>query len=658
MGADLAVTPGAVVLRTPMFELIQYRPQTPRVRRVPLLIVPPTINKYYVLDLAPGRSLVEYLVASGQQVFVVSWRNPDARHRDWGVDAYGRAILEALEATRRICRVDRSLLLGLCSGGILAAMTLAHLAAAGGQERVAGFGLAVAVLDQARAGTAGAFLDERTARAAVAASAARGYLDGRALAEVFAWLRPGDLIWNYWVNNYLQGRTPPPFDILYWNADTTRMTAALHRDFLRLAVDNALTRPGGGGHARHAGRPGQARHRRLRRRRCRRPPLPLAVLLPQHPAARRPLALRAVHQRPHRRAGQPAGEREGQLPDGARQPPGPRRLAGRGGHRARLLVARLRRLAGAARRRRQGPAPAPRRRRPPPDGARPRHLRAGPVRRPVERTMRTVAVGGQQLRVAVRPGDGARTPLVLANGIGASLELLQPFVDALDPSIEVVRFDVPGVGGSPLPRIPYRLPRLARLVARLLDRLGYRRVDMLGISWGGGLAQQFALGQRERCRRLVLVATGTGALMVPGRPRVLARMATPRRYLDPGYAERVSADLYGGTIRADPGRARALLHGHTRVGPRRGYLYQLAAGAGWTSLPLLPWIRQPTLLLAGDDDPIVPLVNARIMGRLLPDAELHVYHGGHLGLLTEAAELAPVVDRFLGRGSRPTEASA
>jgi polyhydroxyalkanoate synthase len=244
VGADLAVTPGAVVLRTPMFELLQYRPQTAKVRRVPLLVVPPTINKYYIVDLAPGRSLVEYLVASGQQVFVVSWRNPDVRHRDWGADAYGRAILEALEATRRICRVDRSLLLGLCSGGILTAMALAHLAATGGRDRVAGFGLAVAVLDQARAGTAGAFLDERTARAAVAASAARGYLDGRALAEVFAWLRPGDLIWSYWVSNYLQGRTPSPFDILYWNADTTRMTAALHRDFLRLAVDNALTRPG------------------------------------------------------------------------------------------------------------------------------------------------------------------------------------------------------------------------------------------------------------------------------------------------------------------------------------------------------------------------------------------------------------------------------
>jgi len=274
------------------------------------------------------------------------------------------------------------------------------------------------------------------------------------------------------------------------------------------------------------------------------------------------------------------------------------------------------------------------------------------------RSVRTVAVGGQHLRVAVRPGDGTRTPLVLANGIGASLELLQPFVDALDPSIEVLRFDVPGVGGSPLPRRPYRLSTLARLLARLLDQLGYTTVDLLGVSWGGGLAQQFALCQADRCRRLVLVATGTGMLMVPGRPRVLARMATPRRYLDPDYAERIAADLYGGTMRSDPARARALLHGRTRVGPARGYLYQLAAGAGWSSLPLLPWIRQPTLLLAGDDDPIIPLVNAHVMRRLLPNAELHVYHGGHLSLLTEAAELAPVVERFLRLDGRTTDVSA
>jgi polyhydroxyalkanoate synthase subunit PhaC len=244
VGADLAVTPGAVVLRTPVFELLQYEPQTPKVRRVPLLIVPPTINKFYILDLAPGRSLVEYLVQSGQQVFVIAWRNPDARHRDWGADTYGKAILQAQTATRRICHADRALLLGLCSGGILAAMVLAHLAATGQRDRVAGFSLAVAVLDQARAGMASAALDQATAEAAIAASAARGFLDGRDLAELFAWLRPGDLIWSYWVNNYLQGRTPPAFDLLYWNADTTRMPAALHRDFVRLAMDNSLTRPG------------------------------------------------------------------------------------------------------------------------------------------------------------------------------------------------------------------------------------------------------------------------------------------------------------------------------------------------------------------------------------------------------------------------------
>jgi polyhydroxyalkanoate synthase subunit PhaC len=244
VGADLAVTPGAVVLRTPVFELLQYEPQTPKVRRVPLLIVPPTINKFYILDLAPGRSLVEYLVRRGQQVFVIAWRNPDARHRDWGADTYGKAIVEAQTAAQRICGADRSLLLGLCSGGILAAMVLAHLAATGQQDRVAGFSLAVAVLDQAHAGMASAALDQATAEAAVAASAARGFLDGRDLAELFAWLRPGDLIWSYWVNNYLQGRTPPAFDLLYWNADTTRMPAALHRDFVRLAMDNSLTRPG------------------------------------------------------------------------------------------------------------------------------------------------------------------------------------------------------------------------------------------------------------------------------------------------------------------------------------------------------------------------------------------------------------------------------
>jgi polyhydroxyalkanoate synthase subunit PhaC len=245
VGADLAVTPGAVVLRTPVFELIQYRPATGTVRQVPLLVVPPTINKFYVIDLAPGRSLAEYLVGRGQQVFMISWRNPDARHAAWDFGTYGQSVLDAMDAASRITRSERTALMGVCSGGILAAMVAAHLAHTGKQDQIAALTLMVTVLDEARAGLASAAIDERSARLAAAASRARGYLDGRSLAEVFAWLRPNDLIWNYWVNNYLLGRKPPPFDILFWNADTTRMTASLHRDFLQLGVTNGLVRPGG-----------------------------------------------------------------------------------------------------------------------------------------------------------------------------------------------------------------------------------------------------------------------------------------------------------------------------------------------------------------------------------------------------------------------------
>ena len=244
VGVDLAVTPGSVILRTPVFELIQYRPATAAVRQVPLLIVPPTINKFYVMDLAPGRSLAEYLTGSGMQVFMISWRNPDARHAAWDFSTYGQAVLDAMDAAARITGSDQTALMGACSGGVIAAMVAAHLAHTGQQERLAAFTLMVTVLDEARAGLAGAVIDERTVRLAAAASRARGYLDGRSLAEVFAWLRPNDLIWNYWVNNYLLGRKPPPFDILFWNADTTRMPAGLHRNFIEIAMDNALTKPG------------------------------------------------------------------------------------------------------------------------------------------------------------------------------------------------------------------------------------------------------------------------------------------------------------------------------------------------------------------------------------------------------------------------------
>ncbi len=243
VGTDIAVTPGAVVLRTDVFELIQYEPQTPKVRSVPLLIVPPTINKYYVIDLAEQRSLVEHLVANGQQVYCISWRNPDARHADWGLDTYGQAILEAMTATEKISRQDQIAMLGICSGGMIASMVLAHLAAIGDLDRVAAFSLAVTVLDQEQAGLPNALLSHKAAAASTRASAEKGYLDGRVLAEVFAWLRPNDLIWNYWVNNYLLGHAPKAFDILYWNADPVRMSAAMHRDFMDLAIRNALVEP-------------------------------------------------------------------------------------------------------------------------------------------------------------------------------------------------------------------------------------------------------------------------------------------------------------------------------------------------------------------------------------------------------------------------------
>jgi len=272
--------------------------------------------------------------------------------------------------------------------------------------------------------------------------------------------------------------------------------------------------------------------------------------------------------------------------------------------------------------------------------------------------VRSVSVGGRQLRVAVRPGRrgvnltgstarAPRVPLLLINGIGASLELFEPFVRRLDPAVDVIRFDPPGVGGSAPPTGPYRFTGLCALIADMLTELGYDQVDVLGISWGGGVAQHFAAFRRSRCRRLVLAATATGALMVPGRPSALIHMVTPRRYLDPRYLHRYAGDLYGGSARDDPERIAAAMHDGNRVGPSRGYLYQLTAGAGWTSLPFLPLLRQPTLIVAGDDDPIIPLANARLMKLLIPKSRLHVYHGGHLGLVTEAAELAPVVDGFL-----------
>jgi polyhydroxyalkanoate synthase subunit PhaC len=243
VGETIATTPGAVVFRNDVLELIQYRPSTDQVRSRPVLIVPPQINRHYILDLAPGRSLIEHAVANGQQVFTVVWRNPRPEHRDWGLDTYLAAVLEALEATLDITGQDDLNLVGVCAGGITSAALLGHLAATG-DTRVHAATFLVTVLDWDVPSMVGTMTSRPVVAAAIQQSQAKGILDGRDLGRLFAWLRPNDLVWNYWVNNYLLGKNPPAFDVLAWNADTTNLPAALHADFMEMAAENSLAQPG------------------------------------------------------------------------------------------------------------------------------------------------------------------------------------------------------------------------------------------------------------------------------------------------------------------------------------------------------------------------------------------------------------------------------
>jgi poly(3-hydroxyalkanoate) depolymerase len=254
-------------------------------------------------------------------------------------------------------------------------------------------------------------------------------------------------------------------------------------------------------------------------------------------------------------------------------------------------------------------------------------------------------VGGQTLRVGIRHGDRARPPLLLFNGIGASIELVAPFIDALDGSHAII-FDIPGVGGSPAPRLPYRPSTIARLSARLLDQLGHESVDVLGVSWGGTLAQQFAFQHAKRCRRLILAATSPGHLMMPGKLTVLMKMATPRRYRDADYMKDVAGEIYGGALRNAPELAGSHLR-HVGWSSDYGYYLQLAAAFGWSSLPWLRLLSQPTLVMAGTDDPIVPLINGRILAGLIPNARLVTIDDGHLFLLTNPRASADTISAFL-----------
>jgi polyhydroxyalkanoate synthase len=245
VGETLATTPGAVVFRNELLELIQYTPTTPNVRKRPLVITPPQINKYYALDLSPDKSMVRFLLDSGIQVFCVSWRNPTAAHREWGLDTYVAALDEAVDVARDLTGSDDISMMGSCSGGITSTAYFATLGSAE-QQKIKNMVLAVCLLDPNTAGESafGCLMTPETMHAAKEASRLRGMVDGHELARMFAWMRPNDLVWNYWVNNYLLGNQPPAFDILYWNADTTRLPAGLHGDYLDLYFTNPFVNTG------------------------------------------------------------------------------------------------------------------------------------------------------------------------------------------------------------------------------------------------------------------------------------------------------------------------------------------------------------------------------------------------------------------------------
>jgi poly(3-hydroxyalkanoate) depolymerase len=275
---------------------------------------------------------------------------------------------------------------------------------------------------------------------------------------------------------------------------------------------------------------------------------------------------------------------------------------------------------------------------------------------PGEIAARQISIGRQSLQVAIKHGSGKQPPLLLFNGIGANWQLARPFLDALTSTTAII-FDVPGVGGSPRPLLPYRPSTLARLAAGLVAELAYAEIDVAGLSWGGGIAQQFAHQYPKLCRRLVLAATAPGVTMVPASLSVLRKMATPRRYTDKDYMSKIAADIYGGAFRKDPsliGQHAAAMHGARKL----GYLYQLLAVTGWTSLPWLWSLRQPTLVLMGRDDPLVPPINGRILAGLIPNAELRMIDDGHLFMVTRPAETAALIEAFLADESKRVEPGA
>ena len=242
-GENIAASPGAVVHRTEVFELIQYTPQSETVCQRPLIVVPPQVNKYYALDMAPGRSMYEYLLQHGIQLFGMSWRNPTGEQRHWNFDTYAQATIEAVDVAREVSGSPDVNIIGACLGGMTAALVQAHLTAHG-DDRIHSTTFMVTLLDTESGGRMFLFATPQTLAIARKVSEPSGVIDGWQLASMFSWLRPNDLVWNYWVNNYLLGQDPPAFDILAWNADTTRLTSGFHHQLLDMVAGNQLVHPG------------------------------------------------------------------------------------------------------------------------------------------------------------------------------------------------------------------------------------------------------------------------------------------------------------------------------------------------------------------------------------------------------------------------------
>lgn len=253
-------------------------------------------------------------------------------------------------------------------------------------------------------------------------------------------------------------------------------------------------------------------------------------------------------------------------------------------------------------------------------------------------------VGHQTVRAAIWRGKGNARPVLFFNGIGANLELLEPLGTLMQERSSLITFDMPGIGGSPKPSLPYRPTTITRWASRILDHFDVDDVDVMGISWGGGPAQQFARSFPDRAKTLTLIATSAGTVMVPGQLGAIRRMANPKRYIDPSYMMKNFQALYGENVGADAKSYTSRIIAPTA----KGYIYQLIAMAGWTSIHFLPFLKQPTLILAGDKDAIVPLANARILKAMIPKANLKIIkEGGHMFLMSRSDEVVPLITHFL-----------